>query len=493
MRSVIVTISIVLAPIFCNAQSKEITLYSTASPGSLNIGSLNSNSGYSVPGYAIISEIKELDLTVGTNEVKSYDVPNLVDPTTITFKSLTDQSGTNLVEQSFNFDLVNDYNLAQSSIGESVSVQSEKDAKMIVGTLIGFENNSLIIKDANQQVINIKNPILISYNVGDKNLLYKPELLWNIKSEVKAKHKILTSYQTKGMTWWVNYNANYNENKNSSRGTLDLSAWVTLVNKSGADHNNSKLKLIAGDVNKVNNSYEMSPRGANKYSAVMMSDSSGFKQDQVFDYQMYSLDRPVDLPNNSIKQVMFFDAVNDIQAKKHYIYHAAKQQYYGNLYVDKGLDETSDEIEVWLSFKNSKEEGLGMPLPSGLIRVNQINTAVNSAQFIGEDTIGRKSKDEKISINMGKAFDIKGKRKQLSYTYDQKRRFIEEVIEITINNHKDKEVEVEVVESMFRSKDWKIIGNSHEYTKDSASIIKFQATIQPEDVSVIKYKVQYSW
>jgi hypothetical protein len=477
-----------------SAKDKVVTLYSTAGSGNPNQTSIMSNSGYSVPGYAFINEVKSLDLKSGTTEVKLTDIADLADPGSITFNPKISSSGIKLIEQNFNFNLVNSNVLTNTSIGKSIAIKQDSDSKIIEGTLLGYDNKFYIVKTSNGKTQVIKDPKIISYSEANKDLSSRPELYWKINSNKSGKYEVLTGYETKGMTWWVNYLGTYTENRDGRTGKLDLSAFATLVNKSGVDHLDSKIKLIAGDVNKAGrDNYEMSSRSHNKYSAAMAMDSTGIQNEAVMDYHMYTLDRKVDLPNNSAKQIAFFDTVQGIPVTKRYIYQANNQRYYGNVYADKGVAESKDEISVWLQFKNTKASGLGSAMPSGVMRINKTNISNNEMQFVGEDVITRKAKDEDIVLNLGKAFDVKGKRKQISYSYDKNRKRIEEVIEIEVDNHKDIDVEVEVMENLYRSKDWEIRHNTHDFTKESANSVKFKSYAEAEGKSVIRYEVIYKW
>jgi hypothetical protein len=228
-----------------------------------------------------------------------------------------------------------------------------------------------------------------------------------------------------------------------------------------------------------------------KASAAM--EDAGFEEKSFFEYHLYTLGRKVSIPDNSTKQLELFPKAIKIPVTKEYLYYGASQPYYGYTYMDRGGELSNSKVEVFLKFKNSDKENLGVPLPSGRIRVNQVDKADGSMEFIGEDIIDHTPKDEKVTIKLGNAFDIVGERKQVDFKVDNTRKMMEESIEITLRNHKKDDVAITVKENLYRGSNWKISDNSDKFEKENSNTIYFNIPVKKDSETKVKYKVTYTW
>ena len=247
----------------------------------------------------------------------------------------------------------------------------------------------------------------------------RPTLVWDIQSPAGGTHKTRVTYQTGGVTWWADYNLIFNEGADANSGLLDLSAWVSIINQSGATYPDAKLKLIAGDVNRVQPEMDdrMFAREVLMKAAAAAAAAAGFVQKDFFEFHLYTLGRPTTLPNNSTKQIELFDQAKQIPAKKVLLYYGAVQPYfYPSPYTDRNMGvEMNKKVDVYLEFKNDKQFGLGVPLPAGRLRVSQLDKADGSLEFIGEDKIDHTPKDEQVRVKLGSAFDVVGERRQVEF------------------------------------------------------------------------------
>ncbi len=482
------------------AMAKEkdaITIYSSAQPGSISPDIYRPIPGqhrgyYNVPGYAMIKSTREYNIARGINQLEVADVAALLDPTTVQFRSQDDKDA-RVLEQNYQFDLVSQQKLLQRYLGQSITVEQLIGDKIHkkTGELISADGG-LVIKDSSGGIHSINSYHNISFPQLPGGLRTKPTLLWSLYSDNPGKQDIELSYQTNGMTWWSDYNIIYSEKgKNSCK--MDLAGWVSIINQSGASYEDAKLKLIAGDVNRANPA--PSPHVLRKSMAQeAYRDDAGFEEKSFFEYHLYTLGRPADLPNNSTKQLELFPAINDIKCKKELVFDASSQFYgYGGLNTNQGYGRHSqDDVNVYLRFKNDKSSSMGIPMPAGRIRVNQRDTD-GSLEFIGEDIIDHTPKDEDVLIKMGNAFDIKGERKQTDYSVDTSNKRMSETFEITLKNHKDKVEEVVIRESLYRWSNWEIVNNSHDFSKQDARRIHFKVKVPANEEITVKYKVNYSW
>ena len=493
---------ILLLPSLAIASETNLTIYSTAVPGSISADMyrptpMSMGNGWGdnvqIPGYAIIKEKREVELKSGANQLNFSDVAAYIDPTTVSFKSLTDPKGTTVVEQNYNFDLVNTQKLIEKFIGTEITVEQNlgNNIQSNVGKLLSA-NGGLILQDKSNKITSITNYSNIKFPELPNGLITKPTLLWNISAIKDGKHNVQTSYQTTGLTWWADYIANFEQGEDANSGFIDLAAWVSIVNKAGASFNDAKLKLVAGDVNRAQPQAQY-PRGMMMKSVAVMEDNAGFEEKSFFEYHLYTLGRKISLPDNSTKQVELFSQAVKIPVTKEYLDYGANQPYYGYMFLDKGQGDFNSKVAVYIKFKNSEKDKLGMPLPSGRIRVNQMDKADGGMEFIGEDIIDHTPKDEELKIKMGNAFDIKGERKQVEFSVDNARKIMEEKIEITIRNHKKEDVIVKVKENLYRGNNWKVIENSQPYDKENAYTLVFPVTVKKDSETKVVYKVSYSW
>jgi hypothetical protein len=324
-------------------------------------------------------------------------------------------------------------------------------------------------------------------------MLTKPTLVLKISPQGSGDASIRTSYQTAGMTWRADYNLILDANDQSA----DLGAWVSLLNLSGKSFESANLKLIAGDVQRV----QSTPQFEGRIRALASKEADaapGFEQRAFFEYHIYSLPRPTDIPNNSTQQIALFPTAQGIGVEKVLVYYGAQDLFgwhYGDSpFTDRNLGNSSNKkVDIYLKFKNSAENKLGLPLPAGKIRVLKADDKDDSLEFIGEDLIDHTAKDETLLIKLGSSFDVVGERTQSDFSIDLAAKRITESYKIILRNHKDTEQKVIVKENLFRWSNWEITQKSDEFEKQDSRTVLFPVTVKPNGEKVISYTVKYSW
>lgn len=469
-----------------NAKSTySLTIYSSAAPGAISPDSYRPAPGSSyayqnaraIPGYAIIRQMQPLTLDKKENDITFSDVAAYIDPTTVMFTSLTHPETTHVIEQNYLFDLVSTAKLLERYIGKKITVEQivGDSISSYDGTLMSTQG-SIVLKDNDNKLLTLNNYSNLRFPELPGGLMTKPTLLWHIQTDDPGTHQTRVSYQTDGITWWSDYNVQFQEGKDANSGVLDLSAWVSIINQSGASYNDATLKLMAGDVQRA-----AQPVYYRK-SAMLAMDGEmaaapGFAEKSFFEYHLYTLNHPATLPDNSTKQLELFPTAYSIPAEKELIYN--------------GQQDT--KVAVYLKFKNDKKYGLGVPLPAGRIRVSKRDEADGNLEFIGEDVIQHTPKDEEIKIKLGNAFDVVGERKQTNYYTDNTRKYAEETVEISLRNHKHEAVKVIAEEPLQRYANWTITDTSKSYDKKDAYTVHFPVTLKPDGEEKIRYTVRYTW
>jgi len=323
-------------------------------------------------------------------------------------------------------------------------------------------------------------------------LITRPTLVWELQSPVGGTQRARVTYQTSGITWWADYNVVFSEGRAANTGLLDLSAWVSVINQSGATYKDARLKLVAGDVNRVQPHRPVPMAALSAMRARGAED--GFAEKAFDEFHLYTLGRTTTLPDNSTKQLELFDQARRIPARRLLIYDALGATASGQPYTERDPGFAANtKVDSYVEFRNDAASGLGVPLPAGRVRVSKLDSADGSLEFIGEDVIGHTPKDETVRLKLGSAFDVVGERRQVDYAVDTHARWVEEEIEIKLRNHKSQDVEVQVREAMYRWSKWQVLTHSHEFSKDSAQLIYFNVTVPKDGESVVRYRVHYSW
>ncbi len=480
----------------------SITVYSSAEPGGIPaewyrpLPGMGTPMANQLPGFALVRLERELAIPRGRGTIQFSDVAGLIDPTTVQFLSLTDPEGTKVLEQSFQFDLVSQDKLLSRYIDRQVSVeqQSGDGVKLIDGTLVS-SNDGLVIRGPDGQIHALREWSNIRFGELPGGLITRPTLEWNVASERGGTQRARVSYQTGGITWWADYNLVFTEGADANSGFVDVGAWVSLLNQSGARYQDARLKLIAGDVNRLQAAPTAMRRKAVMDMALGAEAAPGFEVKAFFEYHLYTLGRPATLASNSTQQIELFNAATRVPAKKQLVYYGADfPGYFGQPMTERDfMPGSNTKVDVWLRFRNDKASGMGMPLPAGRVRVSQQDKADGSLEFIGEDAIDHTPKDEDVRVKLGTAFDVVGERRQTDFRVNTAAKVIEEAFEIKVRNHKEQAVEVIVRESMYRWSQWDLVEQSVPSQKKDARIVEFPVRIDADGEATVTYRVRYSW
>lgn len=416
---------------------------------------------------AVVKDMRQLLLEKGVFELKYQDVASRIDPTSVHFKSLTSPESVKIFEQNYEYDLVNAFKIFEKYLDKIISIRTKQDS-LFQGKLLSNDGNYLILENNSGQVkmVTTANVVSVDFPELPEGLITRPTLIWTIQNIKQGKHKTEVSYLTSGMNWHAEYVAVVKGNDD----LLELNAWVSIENHAGAAFPNAKLKLIAGEINRIEE-----PRY--RMEKAMMTDSFAagapqFEEKSFFEYHMYTLDQPTTLKNNQVKQISLFPAAT-AKAKKIFTFEPRK---------------AADKVQVNIELLNSTAAGLGLPLPAGKVRVYKEDPADQSLEFIGEDKLDHTPKNEKIRLVLGNAFDIKVERLQLETKSTGKKSY-EETWQIKIRNHKDEAIEVVVVEQFYGF--WKLKEASHRYEKVSAQKLNFFVPVSKDAEAVLNYAISF--
>jgi hypothetical protein len=423
----------------------------------------------------LVKDVRRLALPTGVTELKFGEVAAKIMPQTVHIKSLTDPVRLQVLEQNYEYDLLTPQKLLEKFVGKEIATL--KDSVEVPITILST-NQGLVYKLGGRIFTgHVSN--LIFPQIPD-NLIPYPTLIWLLENHGTGPQKIEATYLTQGLTWKADYVAVL-DGKDQN---MDLNGWVTLDNQSGATYQNARLKLVAGDVNRV-----IEQRGAADAVRALAEVSAKsapapFSEESFFEYHLYSLQRPTTIKNQQTKQVTLLSSDN-VPVIKRYFYYGA-QQYLRQRY---SAPVSHQKVGVYVEIANKKDNRLGIPLPKGIVRVYKTDSD-GSLQFIGEDRIDHTPKDETIKIKMGDAFDIVGERKQTDWRKIADHLY-EVAFEISLRNHKDEPVTVSVIEPMLR--DWEILNSSHAYKKIDAHTAQFDIPVAKDGEAKLQYRARFQF
>lgn len=426
----------------------------------------------------LVKDQREIRLPQGTGELRFMDVASKIIPTSVYIRSLTDPQSLQILEQNYEYDLLNPQKLLDKYVGKEVKLYYRNpytEREEIVTAILLANNGGPIFKIGDE--ITFGYPGRIIFPEVPDSLISKPTLVWLVENNLPTSQKIETSYLTNDINWRADYVVTLNEKDDRA----DLSGWVTIKNTSGATYRNARLKLVAGDVNRVRNEWEYKDKMLRAAMKEARPAEPQFQQEEFFEYHIYTLQRPATIKQNQTKQIGLVTADN-IPVKKELLYYGARF-YYRNR---QGGVISNQKVSVFVEIENKKENNLGIPLPKGTIRVYK-HDRERSLQFVGEDSIDHTPKDEKVRIKLGDAFDVVGSRKQMNWrkiAYDT----YEASFEISLRNHKKEDVFVKVVEPI--PGDWVMLSSSHEYSKTEAFTAEFTVRVPKDKETKLTYSVR---
>lgn len=429
--------------------------------------------------YGLVREIRTANLPEGTIELEFRDVAEAIDPTSVAFKSLTSPDKVSILEQNYRYDLLTPQTLLDKFIGKPIKIthktikNNTEERIEREGTLLST-NGGTVVRFYDTYEINPEGSITLK-NVPEE-LLSKPTLVWLVRNGAAGPQKIETSYLTNNMTWKADYVAVINKDDTK----LDLTGWVTLDNRSGAGYRNAKLKLVAGDVQRIQEPQPMQ-KFAMRGDAVAAAEAAPqFQEKSFFEYHLYTLGRPTTLANNETKQMTLLEGPN-VPVIKTFVFDSAPWQHsYG-----PGWSENK-KVAVVVELENKEENNLGMALPAGRVRVYKADDDA-SLQLVGEDKIDHTPKNEKIRLKLGEAFDVVGERKQTDLK--QLSPHLNEMsYSVELRNHKSEEIQVTVIEHAYG--DWEVVKETHEHKKRDSQTLEYKVAVPKDGATTINYTVR---
>ncbi|MBV6510621.1 MAG: hypothetical protein FMNOHCHN_00098 [Ignavibacteriaceae bacterium] len=442
--------------------STVISLRAQNSDPQVNVTIYNDNLG-------VIREIRKVNLTKGTGFLELGNVSQQIDATSVRIKF-----NGNVLEQNYQYDLVSMTKILEKYIDKEVMLIGEKD-EVIEGTLLSIANNQAVIRKKSGGLTLLPNlsKYRISVDALPEGLITSPTLKLLLNANSGGSQELELAYMTGGMTWHAEYVAVLDKDDKY----LGLNAWVSIQNNSGTSFKNANLKLVAGEVNRIQDDFNRNQHAPTMYYDTMEKSSGGqFEEKEFFEYHIYNLQRPADVANNEIKQIQLFDGSGIPVVKKY--------RFLSDYYSAAG----KKDVNVIVEFENKEEFSLGVPMPKGKVRIYKSDGS--SLEFVGEDAIDHTPRNEKISLKLGNAFDIVAEEVMEDYKQISKNTY-ESTFIVKLKNRKKEAVTINVVKNV--GYNWEVKNNNLAFSKIDADTIEFNVAVKADGETELKYTLRYSY
>ena len=433
---------------------------------------------------ALVRDVRNLQIARGTSDLHFMDIAATVNPATVHFRSLTEPARVSVLEQNYEYDLLEPEKLLRKYVGREVTlIRTRQDGTVsrdeeVKARLISY--NTAPVWEIGGEIVTGMRADHIRFPELPGNLYSRPTLIWTLDNTGGTRHRVEASYLASKLSW----NADYVLTVARDDAAADIDGWVTVVNGSGTSFKDAKLQLVAGDLNRVRQVIgRFEEREAMRKD--MAAVAAPMAQEAFSDYHLYTLGRKTTVNNNETKQVSMLGATG-FPVHKRYVVEGQNFYYHNAQHPGAPI---KDVVQVFYQFKNEEKSGLGMPMPLGTVRVYQSDSK-GGVQFVGEDRIDHTPKDETINLKIGNAFDVVCDRKQTDFQKIAANVY-EVEYEVTVRNHKTTPVTVEVNEPIGGT--WRMLQSSHAWEKTSAWAAQFTVPVRPDENAVLKYRVRVNY
>jgi hypothetical protein len=484
--------AVILAAMGIAAAGLSSPLVSTdAATGSVALGGQSSTTAddqvdLSVTVYnsdiALVRDVRTLRLPAGTVDLQFMDIAATVNPATVHFRSLTNPASLAVLEQNYEYDLLEPDKLLRKYVGREVTlVRNRQEAgttrqEEVRARLLSFNNGP--VWQIGTEIVTGLHADHIRFPELPGNLYSRPTLIWTLQNDGALEHRVEASYLAGKLAW----NADYVLTVGRDDKAADLDGWVTLTNSSGTGFANAKLQLVAGDLNRVRQELFKADMAV---AEMARAPAPPMQQEAFSEYHLYTLARRTTINNNETKQVSMLSGTG-VPTLKRYVVNGQSFYYRNQQHPGAPI---KDVVQVFYQFRNEQTGGLGVPMPAGVVRVYQGDSR-GGVHFVGEDRIGHTPKDETINIRIGNAFDVVCERKQVGFERISDRVF-ELEYEIALRNRKAVPIEVEVNEPIGGT--WRMLQASHGWQQTDAWAAQFKVPVAADGSALLKYRVRVTY
>jgi hypothetical protein len=440
-------------------------------------------------GFAVVRERRDIGLHAGMNRVRYEDVAQLIDAPTVSLRSATAPGSLAVAEQNYQYDLVSPAAILDKSVGRTVRIRRRLptgNVETLEGTLLSSPaSGGIVVRAADGRLVLSPEGEVEVLALPD-GLISRPSLLWLLNAGREGVQTAEVSYMTDGVDWSADYVAVVD----SAERKVDLTGWVTLVNRSGTTYPQAQLQLIAGDVRRVTARRSIQARSTGldlEGVVVMASKAPQFGEEGFFEYHLYTLDTRTTIAQNETKQMTLLTAPG-AGVTRRLVFDSRRAWGWD---WQPGQSSATDPVKaaIVLELENSRASGMGMPLPAGIVRLYKADSRGN-LQFLGEDRVDHTPRDEKVRLWIGDAFDVVATRRVVADRgIDVHTR--EVTVEITLRNHKAVPADVSIVEHF--ASEWRILATSHPNEREDAGTGVWKLRLPADGEVKVTYTARVWW
>jgi hypothetical protein len=433
---------------------------------------------------ALIRDVRTLQLPRGTFDLQFMDIAATVNPATVHFRSLSEPNRVSVLEQNYEYDLLEPDKLLRKYVGRDVTLVRRREEngrtieEPVTARLLSY--NQAPVWQVGNEIVTGLGADHIRFPELPGNLFSRPTLIWSLSNDGGARHRVEASYLATNVKW----NADYVLTVARDDKAADIDGWVTVTNGSGTAFRNATLQLVAGELNRVLPASAMMEQ-ADRMLRTAANAAREMTQEAFSDYHLYTMGRKTTVNNNQTKQVSMLDATGFPITKRYVV--DGQAFYYRN--AQHPGSPIKDTVQVYYQFKNEDRAGLGIPMPAGVVRVYQSDSK-GGTQFVGEDRIQHTPTDETLNLKIGNAFDVVAERKQVDFEKITSNVY-EVEYEVALRNHKATPVAVEVNEPIGGT--WRILRSSYQWTKSDAWAATFNVPVAANGTSTLTYRVRVTY
>jgi hypothetical protein len=387
---------------------------------------------------ALIKEKRKAYLKEGSNKLLIKDVPSSILMDSFLFEVVSPSSPLNILEYSFQAPDLTHENILEHSIGETITVTSfQSRSDSILAKLLAVEKDTALIESMGT-IYSIKKS-RIAFPHLPYTLVSEPMITLKLMNSKEGEYLFDMSYLTKGFTW----EAGYTIIIDSDGEHLDLNNWINIRNQSQTDIKKGHIRVV--------------------------------QKKTLF----YDIERPISLPDKSVKNISWFSAKNLRPTKSFRIYPK------NNIIADEEGAVMKPSVETWLSVENAVSQGLGVPLPQGIIKVFQ-RSKDYSLLYIGENKTSLIPLGKSLSLRVGSTKEITTEMRQTDY-----RKLGSKVVEsgyrLDLKNTTDSPKQVTVFQNV--PKEWIILRETHPHGEEE-NRVEWILNLAPQEEVSLRYRIR---
>jgi hypothetical protein len=435
----------------------------------------------------LVRQVRAVQLSEGLNEVYTTDVASRIIPASVHVVPLESAEGLTLLEQQFDYDIVDSSTLLNRYVDQVITVIVADD-QSLTGTLLSARDDLVLQTDFGIEIVRRDQIRQVSLP-PTAPLRTRPTLTWLFESEEEGSQDLQITYLTSGISWQADYVALLTEDDTQ----MALESWISVNNQSGASYEDARLKLVAGQISRVATEQAFAEEAMFRAMDGLAAAAPPVEQRGFMDYHLYDVARRLTIRDQQTKQIEFLSA-EEIAVEKQYVLEMTPPIFVrlGRAITDAGYGvQEQGDVSVQIHLANDEESGLGLPLPQGTVRIYKEDID-GSPLLVGETTIAHTPRNESLRLTVGQAFDLVSERTQTSFR-QLGERSLQETIEVTLRNQSEEAVTIQVIEHLYRAHDAEITDSSMDYTELDANTIQFDVAVRPEGTATVTYTVIYRW